>query len=169
MHRWSSNLFVASLVVWSLVTPVPAYSTGLICRGECVGAGNVRDGRECFNAADAANLQTLVPFLERNLTRCNESEEIIGVSLTRQGQCRRADRFYCETTIVGRYTGTAINREARECFNAKQASNLHYVSKIVQTNGTRCTASQPNIVGVKLKKIGICYRADRVYCRAEPA
>ena len=141
----------------------------VVCLGECVGQGNVRSGGECFNDNEVRDLPTVLPTLEANGTRCAENEQIIGVQVIDtvtvfNTPCKRIDKFYCDTTIQGFYTGYRIDHTPAECFNVEEASNLRKLVRTIKRNGTECLQRHDRIVGVKLHKIGDCYRPFAVYC-----
>lgn len=139
------------------------------CRGECVGNGNARDGRECFGDPEVHNLATIIPVLAANGTSCPEQQPIIGVLLnhaTVGDRCNRIDVFYCGTAVSGRADGVRIDRDPRECFSADQTANFSDLTRTIQANGTLCPADRPIMGGVKLQEANGCWRAPTVYCQA---
>lgn len=139
------------------------------CRGECVGNGNARDGRECFGDSEVQTLNQILPVLAGNGTSCPEQQPIVGVLLNhaRVGdRCNRIDVFYCGTAISGLADGVRVDRDPRECFNADQASNLSYLTRTIQANGTLCPSDRPVMGGVKLQEANGCWRAPTVYCQS---
>jgi hypothetical protein len=138
------------------------------CRGDCVGNGNARDGRECFNESEVQSLGQITSVLIGNGTSCLEQQLIVGVLLshaTTGDRCIRIDEFYCSTAVSGLAEGIRVDRDPRECFTADEASNFTDLTRTIQANGTVCPADQPVMGGVKLHYATGCWRAPLVYCQ----
>lgn len=141
------------------------------CRGECVGNGNARDGRECFGDVEVQTLSQIVPVLAANGTSCPEQAPIVGVLLnhSRVGdQCNRIDVFYCPTAVSGVAEGVRVDRNPSECFNADEAANISDLKRTIEANGTFCPSDRPVMGGVKLQEANGCWRAPAVYCQSRP-
>ncbi len=139
------------------------------CRGDCVGNGNARDGRECFSDSEVQSLNQITTALIANGTSCPEQQPIVGVLLSHAtvgDRCNRIDVFYCSTAVSGLAAGTRVDRDPRECFNADEASSFSDLTRIIQANGTVCPADQPLMGGVKLQEASGCWRAPVVYCQS---
>jgi hypothetical protein len=139
------------------------------CRGECVGNGNARDGRECFNDSEVQTLNQIIPVLTANGTSCPEQHPIVGVLLSHAtvgDRCNRVDVFYCSTAVSGLAEGIRVDRDPRECFNADETSNFSDLTRTIQANGTVCPADRPFMGGVKLQQANGCWRAPVVYCQS---
>jgi hypothetical protein len=150
-----------------VLAPVIAVSqsTDADCRGECVGNGNARDGRECFGDSEAQALEQMVPVITANGTSCPEQQRIIGVRVSRANDgCNRVDVFYCPTAVSGEAGGLRLDRQPSECFNTSEASDFSNVKRTIQANGTVCPADHAVMVGVKLQEANGCWRVPRAYC-----
>jgi hypothetical protein len=161
-----SAVVVAAIMA---LAPVIAVSNSIDsgCRGDCVGNGNARDGRECFNDFEVQTLDQIVPVLTGNGTSCPEQQAIVGARVTpATGGCNRIDVFYCQTAVSGLAEGFRLDREPRECFNAGEASDFRDLTRTIQRNGTVCPMVLPVIGGVKLQKTNGCWRAPAVYCQS---
>jgi len=138
------------------------------CRGDCVGNGTARDGRECFADAEVQTLDQIEPVLTGNGTFCPEQQAIVGVQVTRaQGACNRIDVFYCSTAVSGTAEGFRVDRQPVECFSASDAEDLRGLKRTIRRNGTVCPAAFPVMGGVKLQKADGCWRVPAVYCRSD--
>jgi len=139
------------------------------CRGECVGNGNARDGRECFGDSEVQTLSAILPVLAANGTSCPEQHPIVGVLLNHAmvgDRCNRIDVFYCATAVSGLAEGVRIDRDPRECFNADETANFPDLTRTIQANGTLCPSDRPIMGGVKLQEANGCWRAPVVYCQS---
>ena len=111
--------YAAVIAVVLALAPVVASSNGggstdPDCRGECVGNGNARDGRECFGDSEVQTLSSILPVLAANGTSCPEQNPIVGVLLNHStvgDRCNRIDVFYCGTAVAGVVTPSAGGRE----------------------------------------------------------
>src|SRR5580765_4527150 len=161
----------AAIIVSAPLTSVSslAQSSDPDCRGECVGNGNARDGRECFNDFEVQTLSQIIPVITANGTSCPEQHPIVGALLSHAtvgDRCNRIDVFYCSTAVSGLAEGVRVDREPRECFNADEASNLLNLTRTIQANGTTCPSDRPVMGGVKLQQANSCWRAPVVYCQS---
>jgi hypothetical protein len=157
---------VAALLALAPVVAVSS-STEADCRGDCVGNGNARDGRECFNEFEVQTLQQIVPVMVGNGTSCPEQQTIIGAKLSRAtdgDRCYRVDTFYCPTAVSGDAGGVRLERQPRECFNSDEALDFAYLRRTIQVNGTVCPADHPVMAGVKLQQANGCWRVPAAYC-----
>ena len=166
--------YAVLVAVLLALAPVMASSSGPDskdpdCRGECVGNGNARDGRECFNDSEVQTLSAILPVLAANGTSCPEQHPIVGVLLnhaTVGDRCNRIDVFYCATAVSGLAEGVRVDRDPRECFNVDQTSNFSDLTHTIQANGTLCPGDRPVMGGVKLQEANGCWRAPAVYCQS---
>ena len=161
-----------AVVVAALMALVPVIAvsngTNADCRGDCVGNGNARDGRECFSDSEAQSLEQLPPVMTGNGTSCPEQQRIVGARVGRVRDtdgCNRVDVFYCPTAVSGVAGGLRLDRQPSECFNSDQASDFSYVRRTIQANGTVCPADRPVMAGVKLQQANGCWRVPAAYCQ----
>jgi hypothetical protein len=162
----TSRLMLGIFAGLSILGPDAAFAAG--CVGECVGNGNARDGRECFDQAQVQTLEQILPVLRSNGTFCPEDGNILGVQVTdasSSGGCKRIDLYYCQTAVSGFAMNRRIEREPRECFSTIEASNFIYLQQTISRNGTTCPRDAFLMQGIKLKKVDGCWRAPAVYCR----
>ena len=139
------------------------------CRGECVGNGSARDGRECFGDSEVQTLNQIIPVLTANGTSCPEQHPIAGVLLshaTTGDRCNRIDVYYCPTAVSGLAEGIRVDRDPRECFSADEASNFLDLTRTIASHGTVCPSDRPVMGGVKLQQANGCWRAPVVYCQS---
>ena len=166
--------FAVVVAALMAVAPVMALSSSTVsndadCRGECVGNGNARDGRECFGDSEVQNLNLIIPFLTANGTSCPEQHPIVGVLLSHAtvgDRCNRIDTFYCSTAVWGVAEGIRVDRDPRECFSTEEASTFTGVRRTIEANGTACPNDRPVLGGVKLQEANGCWRAPVVYCQS---
>jgi len=155
-------LVLAALIV---LAPAVSTSTDADCRGQCVGNGNARDGRECFGDSEVQSLEQILPVITANGTSCPEQQRIIGARVSRaKDGCNRVDVFYCPTAVSGVAGGLRLDRQPSECFSTEQAANFSDVRRTIQANGTVCPADQPLMAGVKLQEANGCWRVPAAYC-----
>jgi hypothetical protein len=167
--RYAAVVAVLVALAPAMVSSNSPDSKAADCRGECVGNGNARDGRECFNDSEVQDLNAILPTLAANGTSCPEQQPIVGVLLNHStvgDRCNRIDVFYCGTAISGLAEGVRIDRDPRECFSADQTSNFADLTRTIQMNGTRCPSDRPVMGGVKLQEANGCWRAPVVYCQS---
>jgi hypothetical protein len=166
--------YAAVVAILMALAPVMAGSTSPDskdpdCRGECVGNGNARDGRECFADSEVQNLNAILPVLAANGTSCPEQHPIVGVLLNHASvgdHCNRIDVFYCGTAVSGLAEGVRVDRDPTECFSADQTSKFSDLTRTIQANGTLCPSDHPVMRGVKLQEANGCWRAPAVYCQS---
>jgi hypothetical protein len=159
---------VLAVFTFMALTPLTARGQSNVgCRGECVGNGNARDGRECFNTVEAQTLDQLIPVMTGNGTSCPEQRPIVGARVVQLTDgCNRIDVFYCPTAVSGLGEGLRVDRQPNECFSATEASDLDTLRLAIQANGTSCPAAFPVMGGVKLQESNGCWRAPSVYCQS---